>query len=221
MPDVLPGYRYSTAVNRYVSNATGRFVARREIVGLLNAHTNAGENRLGDLATALHEGRISRGVFAEQFATEIKRLHLQNRALGAGGWDGLTQADYGAVGGKLQADYRRLLNFADAIANGEISIAQALNRANMYAGNARTQYWEAWRARNRAGIGRVLIEKRNLGAAEHCPDCTELHARGWQMEGVLPTPGDGSTECLSNCACTMEVREVDILIVGEWLGTRR
>ena len=125
------------------------------------------------------------------------------------------------MGGKLQADYRRLLNFADAIANGEITIAQALNRANMYAGNARTQYWDAWRSRNRAGVGRTLIEKRNLGAAEHCGDCTTLHARGWQMAGTLPTPGDGSTECLSNCKCTLEVREVDVLIVGEWLGTRR
>jgi hypothetical protein len=221
MADILPGYRYSNEANRYVSNVTGRFVARREIMGLLNAQTNQGGDRLVDLATALRDGRISRGVFAEQFALEIKRQHLQNRALGAGGWDRLTAADYGAVGGKLQADYRRLLNFADAIANGEITIAQALNRANMYAGNARTQYWDAWRSRNRAGVGRTLIEKRNLGAAEHCGDCTALHARGWQMAGQLPTPGDGSTECLSNCRCTLEVREVDVLIVGEWLGTRR
>lgn len=219
--DILPGYRYNATANRYISNATGRFVARREIVRMMNANVAGTETRLASLTIAAHEGRLSPSTFAEQFRTEIKRLHLQNRALGAGGWDRLTQSDYGAVGGKLAADYARVNRFAEALANGDITLAQALNRANMYAGNARTQYWESWRDRNRASIGRVIIEKRNLGAAEHCPDCVELHARGWQMQGQLPTPGDGSTECLTNCQCTIEAKEVDYLVVGEWLGTRR
>lgn len=221
MPDILPGYTFNTSTNQYRSNATGKFVSRRNIVGLLDANVRAGEDRLAALTIAAHDGRLAPSTFVEQFRAEIRRLHLQNRALGSGGWINMTQADYGAVGGKLNADYRRAQGFAEAIANGEISLAQALNRARLYAGNARTQYWEAWRDRQDPRIGRVIIEKRELGAAEHCPGCLELHARGWQMQGVLPTPGDGSTECLSGCMCTIVAREVDVLIVGEWLNTRR
>lgn len=221
MADVLPGYTFNPSTNQYRSHSTGQFVSRRNIVALLDANVTAGENRLAALTIAAHDGRLSPAAFAEQFSAEIRRLHLQNRALGAGGWANMTQADYGAVGGKLAADYRRIQGYADAMANGEITLAQALNRTRLYAGNARTQYWESWRSRQQPRIGRVIIDKRNLGAAEHCGGCLDLHARGWQMQGVLPSPGDGFTECLSGCMCTIESREVDILIVGEWLGTRR
>lgn len=168
MPDILPGYTFNPSTNQYRSNATGQFVSRRNIVALLDANVTAGEGRLAALTIAAHDGRLSPSAFAEQFRTEIRRLHLQNASLGSGGWANMTQADYGRVGGKLTADYRRAEAFAQAIASGEITLPQALNRARLYAGNARTQYWESWRVRQDPQIGRVIIEKRNLGAAEHC-----------------------------------------------------
>ena len=59
----------------------------------------------------------------------LKREYLQNAALGAGGWDRLTQADYGRIGGKLRAEYARLANMAEQVAAGEVTAAQAINRS--------------------------------------------------------------------------------------------
>jgi hypothetical protein len=219
---VLPGYRFNTAAHRYISQKTGRFVARREIVSLLDAQVTSGKERLGELTRDFHEGKMDRAVWLEQMRGEIKTAHLTNRALGAGGWDRLTQADYGAVGGRLQADYRRLEGFADDIASGKASIAQALNRSNMYAGNARVQFWDAENQRRKDNVtpGNALLEKRTLGAAEHCASCVGYYSQGWQPAGTLPEPGEGS-ECLTNCQCVKEYKEVPALIAGEWIGTRR
>lgn len=171
------------------------------------------------LTTAFHEGRIAPAVWVEQMSTNIKRLHLQNRALGAGGWDRLTQADYGAIGGRLRVEYQRLGDFAVAIQNGDSSIAQSLNRVNMYAGTARRQYWQSLESRQLAPPGMVTLEKRNLGRAEHCDDCVEYYNMGWQLIGTMPEPGDGSA-CMSNCQCTKEYRQVRSEEVRNYIGRR-
>lgn len=219
MPDILPGYRWDPASARYRSNSTGRYVARGRIVELLDESIQETQTRMVALTTAFHEGRIAPAVWVEQMSTNLKRLHLQNRALGAGGWDRLTQADYGAVGGRLRAEYQRLGDFAVAIQNGDSSIAQSLNRVNMYAGTARRQYWQAHEARQIAAPGMVTIEKRNLGHAEHCSDCVEYYNRGWQMLGTLPEPGDES-QCMSNCQCTKEYRQVRVEEAQNFIGRR-
>jgi len=220
MPDLLPGYTFSPNAARYRSAASGRFVARRDIVSQLDAQVRHGEQQLANLTTALHEGRLSPSVWTEQMRTELSRLHSQNRALGAGGWDRMTQRDWGAVGGKLQSDYRFLTNFAQEVRDGKVSLAQALNRANLYAGNARTQFWAAEREQRPHTAGMVSIERRQLGAAEHCADCVAYYDAGWSMAGVLPGPGTRSA-CRTNCKCIMLAREVPADELDEWLGSKR
>lgn len=219
MPDVLPGYRFNERASRYISQSTGRFVARREIMSLLDAQVQSNENRVANLVTAYHEKRISASTFIEQMRTELKRQHLQNRALGAGGWDRLTQRDFGSVGAKLRDDYRRIEQLAVDIANGNATLPQALNRANGYVGNARVNFWEAERERMSPKAGNVILERRVLGAAEHCADCVDYYSRGWQRQGVLPAPGTQS-QCRTHCKCTMQYKEVNVLIMAEFIGRR-
>jgi len=46
-----------------------------------------------------------------------------------------------------------------------------------------------------------------LGAAEHCPDCLDLAGRGWMpIEELEQVPGDGNTQCLTNCQCSLDYR---------------
>jgi len=220
MPDLLPGYTFSPNVARYRSAASGRFVARRDIVSQLDAQVRHGEQSLANLTEALHEGRISPSVWTEQMRTELRQLHSQNRALGAGGWDRMTQRDWGAVGGKLQSDYRYLTHFALEIQEGKVTLPQALNRANLYAGNARTQFWAAERERRPRQAGMVSIERRVLGAAEHCNDCVGYYDQGWTMAGQLPVPGEASV-CRTNCKCILANRDVPAEELGEWLGSKR
>ena len=218
--DVLPGYTFNTNTHRYRANATGRFVARRDVLGLLDGQVSSAGARLGDLTTALHEGRIAPAVWADRMQSELRRLHSQNRALAVGGWDRMTHADWGAVGGRLRGDYARVQRLAQDIQAGNATLPQALNRVNGYIGNARVQFWQGERETRRVGAGNVLLELRSLGQAEHCQDCVDYHARGWCVDGELPPPGVDS-ECTTHCRCTMTWREVPAGEAGEWLGTRR
>lgn len=218
--DYLPGYRWDSRSHRYVNVATGRFVARQAILDLLDAEIGQRERELGRLAQALMEGRLSAAAWVHAVQTELRRAHLQAAALGAGGWDRLTPADYGRVGGYLAADYRRLVEFARAIEAGELTPAQVLSRMRMYLGNARRNFWHG--QERAAQPGRVVLLRRVLGAAEHCDDCVGYAALGWQRadSGQIPPPGEGSV-CLTNCRCSRLRREVAADEVEGWMGTRR
>jgi len=218
--DVLPGFTWSTSATRYRSNATGRFVARRDVLGLLDGQVNSAGRRLGDLTTVLHEGRIAPAVWADQMRNELRRLHSQNRALAVGGWDRMTPRDWGAVGGRLRDDYARITRLAGDVQAGSVTLPQALNRVQGYIGNARMQFWNGEREHRQVQPGMIPIELRTLGNAEHCGDCVEYHDRGWCTEGELPVPGADS-ECTTHCRCSMEWRQVPAEQAGEWLGTRR
>lgn len=220
MADVLPGYTWSAGPQRYRANATGRFVARRDVLGLLDNQVSSAGQRLGDLTTALHEGRIVPGVWADQMQNELRRLHSQNRALAVGGWDRMTQRDWGAVGGRLRGDYARVTRLAGEIQSGAVTLPQALNRVNGYVGNARGQFWAGEREHRQQQPGQITLTMRTLGIAEHCADCVEYHERGWCVEGELPPPGEDSA-CTVHCKCTMAHRQVPAEQAGEWLGTRR
>lgn len=221
MADVLPGFTFDRQSNRYRATDTGRFVGRQDVLRLLDANIDSTSSRLASLATALHEKQISPGIFVDRMRTEIRRLHLQNRALAAGGWDNLTPRDYGAIGRKLRDDYSRLINFANDIRDGNSTLAQSLNRANMYAGHARTNFWEAERDRAVPSSPDMrIVERRMLGIAEHCPTCMRLYDMGWRLIGELPIPGDGSTECKTNDRCRLIRREVPYWELDQWIGRR-
>src|SRR5580765_5332973 len=78
--DVLPGYRFDSG--RYRNLSTGRFVARSDITGLLEKSTAQIERDMGRLTTATMEGRVSSAAWAEETRSEMRRLVLQQEALG-------------------------------------------------------------------------------------------------------------------------------------------
>lgn len=216
---ILPGYRFNTVSHRYISQKTGRFVARRDIVGLLDRQIMNSQERIADITRALHEGGISPLVWTTQMREELKQLHLQNMALGMGGWDRATQQSYGRVGGRLRGDYRRIEQLAKDIQDGKATLPQALNRARGYVGNARIQYYDAIKDRA-GGSGQEMrtIMRRILGSSEHCPDCLNFYEQGWQPE--LPSPGTESV-CGTYCQCDLLIKEVPIAEYEQMIGTRK
>lgn len=73
-------------------------------------------------------------------------------------------------------------------------------RMKMYGRVLHNIYQNADRAAHDiAGFGQ---ERRVLGFAEHCPDCVNETAKGWQPIGTLRAIGD--SVCLSNCRCHFE-----------------
>lgn len=219
--EYLPGFGWDPQTHRYRNLDTGRFVSRQRVLRLLDDAIGEKERKLANLTQQVIDGQVSPSVWQAQVRQELRRLYLQNRSLGAGGWDRLTQRDFGRIGGRLNNEYRYLSRFAEQIANGEVTPAQALNRLHMYLGNARREAFLADRERAKPSQpDRVFIERRTLGVAEHCQDCVRYYEQGWQPMGALPVPSEESV-CDGNCRCSLMRREVAVSELHDWIGTKR
>jgi hypothetical protein len=217
---LLPGYTFVPALHAYRNLATGRTVARTKILELLDGQINAREARLGRITLDFQAGRLQSSQWLETMRNELRRAAIDNLALGSGGWDRISQAGYGRTGPKLRDDYRRLIAFAQDIADGKVSDAQALNRIGLYLGTARTNFWLAEQEHRQPKPGMALQSRRVLHPAEHCGSCIILARASWRPFGELPVPGaPGSSECGSNCKCTLETREVPIAEAAALVGS--
>jgi hypothetical protein len=216
---LLPGYTWEPATGRY-RGVDGRFVARTRITDLLGDAINQNERQMLRNVTAYSEGGIDPRTWAITQSAMLKREYLQNAALGAGGWDRLTPRDYGRIGGKLRGEYGRIANLAEQIAAGEVTLPQALNRVHMEQGGARSTYYTTEREHKPGPEeGMVRIQRRVLGEAEHCDDCVGYYEQGWQYEGDLPVPGEGSV-CDGSCRCDLMEREVTPRAADVLIGTK-
>lgn len=217
----LPGYTFETDIGRYRSGATGKFVSRKDILGLLEAQSNAVEVRVGELTNAVMEGRISTVVWQEQMRTEVKRQVLQQTALGSGGFDRISQAGYGRAGADLRQLYASISGTASDIADGKISMAQAQARANEYAGHGRSHFYTAEREKVKPSApNKVFLERRMLGGGgKTCSDCVSFYDQGWQPFGLLPPPGADSV-CQGHCACSLIRMEVEAGTEAQFIGTK-
>ena len=149
------------------------------------------------------DGKIDINAWQKGMRKEIKDSHIVSSTAGRGGRDSMTKADWGRTGGRLKQQYGYLDGLALERINGEVSDAQMMARAKMYAGNNRKAYYDGQVAANKdAGF---TEERRILHPAEHCDDCEGFEAQGWQPIGTLPEPGEESV-CMSNCKCTKEFR---------------
>lgn len=197
------GFRFSIDRGEYVWNANGRPVTIAKLERESANYTEFVGDNMRFQTERLLDGRISLAQWQRNMAKEIKDAWRTQYALGRGGWEQMTQSDFGRMGGRLQFQYRRLNAFAEDIWRGDLSDAQIRARAKMYATANRTALFDG---RTQAKIGASFIEERRiLNPAEHCQDCIGYAALGWQPIGTLPEPGQQSV-CRANCKCTKEYR---------------
>lgn len=207
MADILRGYTYSRSVGRYRDTATGRFVGRARILTLLESQVDRAEARLANIVQGLANGELAPGYAQTMMRDELRRLNLQNAALGKGGMDRLTAQDYGRVGRQLRDSYQRMTNLVRDVQSGQANLSQAMNRLSGYVLEARHQFFAAEREAARQ-TDRRFEERRILNAKESCVDCIGYARLGWQPLGTLPLPGTGGTRCGKYCRCTLERREI-------------
>lgn len=200
--DRLSGGRYRRVLP---DGRLGRIVSRDEIVGLLRDVSDASGAKFAGMARAAVEGRITPAEFFRAMQGELRALHNACAALGVGGWGKVTPQIWGRNGQTLRGEYAYLRDFCEAVANGELTPAQAAARARLYAGKAYSRFWAEDRLQQ---IAAGMVEERwdDTGDDRECSDCHALAARGWVPIGTLPSPGDGSTECLGACRCSRLVR---------------
>lgn len=162
--------------------------ARGELHSLLGRYT-AGAITIPELQQAVHD--------------LLTETHAGGVAFGrwrAGLMAPLSDADF--LAGRAIADEQILYfaRFTEALANGDISEAQAAARMDMYAMRVRGTASQAFLESSDSEALFYWI----LTAAEHCPDCPFLASQNpWLSSELYTTPGAGDTQCLSNCKCVL------------------
>lgn len=219
MADILTGYTWDRGNSRYRDQSTGRYVSRDNIVKLLDDSVKSAEQRMNALGQAYQDGKIAPATYTVAMRDEVRRQHLQQAALARGGFDKLTQADYGRAGQALRQLYPKIAGTSADVAAGEVSAAQLKQRHAAYAGSARAIYHRIEREEaGPSGDTKVMIEIRILHPdAQHCEDCVTYQGMGWQIAGSLPVPGEDS-KCGHHCRCKIVRKEVNYWELDEWLG---
>lgn len=192
---------FEQSTQRWRNRTTGRFVSNERVTNEMRRHVSATFGTLDTLTEQLYDGSITVQQWQTAVASELKDAHLAQAMFAKGGRANMTAADFGRVGGVLRDEYRYLDGFAQAIANGRQSRAQALARIKQYGKATQQSYWREYALASR---GNIIWQ---LNPAEHCEDCIELAAGGPYTAETLPTyPGAGETQCRGNCNCTLERR---------------
>lgn len=201
---VAPGYRYDRRVARYRSEVSGRFISWRDVASALNEYLRVGTDRISSISERLINRNITLADWIMEMQKEIKRSHLVAAALGKGGWDRLTAADFGRVGASIRDQYRFLRQFVEQIQVGQQKLnGRLIWRSQLYVRSARAFHTEF--ERKQVSSAGYSEERRILGQAEHCEDCIEYASRGWVPLGTLPEIGIAS-KCRQNCHCHFEYR---------------
>lgn len=190
---------WDPVAKRYRDLDTGRFMLRSAVLEWVEESLDASAVATDQLAQFVIDGIVSPVDFGLLMRQELKEEYIRQFLLGIGGRAQMTPQDWGSIGGMLADQYRYLDRFVDEIASGEVPPGSLLLRVRMYANSAREAYERA-HLKNAYALN-MAEEQWVLGVAEHCPDCLEFADMGWQPIGTFPFPGEGATECLTNCQC--------------------
>ena len=141
----------------------------------------------------------------------LKGLFVSLAMIAAAGT--LVGADFEAVQILLLIQLGYLDRFAQQVADGTVSAAEAGRRMKMYVNSARSAFWTVLdRKMEEAGY----TEERwfAIGDRNTCSPCNEADGMGWQPIGTFGVPGSGyvlldpTTECsgLTACRCRKTYR---------------
>lgn len=145
---------------------------------VLSILSGAAGEELAALTQQLYAGTITLEAWEISVAAAIKDAHLVSGIFGAGGTAEVGAGGFGRIGGNLADEFKYLHNFAEQIAAGDISEAQALARIQQYASASEQAYW------------------REFGDAASRPE--------WEgLPELNQVPRDGDTACLGNCNCSL------------------
>lgn len=180
--------------------------SRERLNEALEQHIAESREVMRNLATDLVQGRINPEQFRHAMGQEIRHVHLGAAMLGAGGALNLSAHHANVVDRAISAQMGYLDNFVQDIqrrlANGQGLGNRDIGRAGQYSFAARVTATQSERQFVVNESDGEAYERRVLGAAEHCADCLEYAALGWQPTGTLPPLGD--SRCGHSCLCHFE-----------------
>ena len=154
-----------------VTQRPGTFVSEKTLVNVRDTWIKARGPVVRDLAAQLKAGNISISEWVLEMRTELKTVHGAQFVLGRGGLGNMTQSDWGKLGANLRQQYGYLNDFA----NQTIANPQ----------------WSEGRIAARA---QMYLEASSASFEQG-------RSRGVGTPSLPQYPGDGNTQCLTNCKC--------------------
>lgn len=200
---LTPQYLWNEAAHNYTNRTTGRFVSRQVIRGQLDKVIDASSQVMRAISQQLRDGDISLAEWQTGMMQQIKTTHLAGGAMQKGGWQQMSQADFGRVGRIVRNEYGFLRDLAEEIASGKQKLDGTLvRRAALYGQEGRPTYLAFW---DSTAAQRGFDEERSiLNPAEHCAECVSEAGKGFQPIGqMIPI---GRRTCRSNDRCDKEYR---------------
>ena len=200
---LLPQYRWNVKAAQYADQITGRFVSRKLIRDQLKKVVDGSSQVMRALSQQLRDGDISLADWQIQMMSQIKTTHLAGAAMQRGGWQQMSQGDFGRVGRIVRTEYDFLRKFANQIASGKQKLDGSLTRrAAQYGQQGRPTYVTFW---DSTAEQRGFDEERSiLQPAEHCTECVSEANKGFRKIGqMIPI---GQRICRANDRCLKEFR---------------
>lgn len=199
MPDFTFTYdqRLRSGAGGY-RGANGRIITSAAVRAELDIAIDRSQLDTRQLSLSLQQGKIDLAEWQLAMRRTIKNAHITAAVSQRGGWDQMTQSDWGRVGQRIRAQYQYLDNFAQQIADGLPLDGRFLFRAQMYDEAA----IETYGLFERAAMGAAgYDEEQNVleDGANHCPGCLDETAKGRVKIGQLVPVGRRT--CLSRCRC--------------------
>lgn len=189
-------------------NEAEALLSRETLALLLQSSMDYTMARCMELTTATTKDTMYMAI-----REQIKREYIRQYLAGIGGYDQMGYRNWGQIGGMLREQYGYIRGAVEELINGSCSEAQFNNRIKMIVNSSKESYN---RARGRV-VSRVGFDEVgwNLGAVvtDHCERCEKRANMGYVPIGpkggfMDPEdgecwPGDGNSECLTNCNCTL------------------
>ena len=195
-------YTWDEVAGRYIDE-DGNIVSFEEVRLWLDEVLDRNDLKMAQTALLLLSGGINVQQWQEQMRASLKDVHLISGALARGGWEHMSQADFGRVGNELRFQYERLARFATQIERGLPLDGRFRRRVQLYAQSGRVSYTAA--LRQEMALRGYTEEQSVLAAADHCSECVAEAGKGWVPIGTLVNIGERI--CKSNCRCHLEFRE--------------
>lgn len=219
--DALPSeiyYDYKVKRFRFsggspASPQRGTFISRADAIELQRNYLSRITREFVSLAPRIISGEI--GVYKEA-GELLKKIHLSNTIIEAGGIDRLTQSQLGTIGNILKKQYYAGKDdetgksyglkhlFKEVAATPDYSKSMLTNRLTMYAESGKISGSTVKQSIELLN-GKTEM-KRILGATDaHCEDCLRYASASYQPIGVLPLPKT-ACRCRTRCLCTVVYR---------------
>ena len=199
---ILTYWRFDPVTGFYLTRR-GQRVPWHKVRSIMLRVTQQAENEILFIADEVRAGRMLVGVAQTEVQQRLKTIHLAAMALAKGGWAQLAPTDYGRIGGILKREFGYLNKLFVGIGEGTVKQDGGLTRRlSLYARAARNTYFRGVRdtyAKKGFDQGRS-----KLRPAEHCSDCVDQDALGWQaIDKLVPI---GERKCTRNCKCVVYFR---------------